>query len=189
MKVYLSKPRYHWISPYTIIEKVVFWREVDYDEPMVKFWNKGLEPLCQAWQRLLDFVHPEICYVKIDRWDTWSMDASLSTIILPMLKQLKATKHGAPNTDDVDVPEELRSTSASPKINDWDTDENWFKRWDWILDEMIWSFEQLNIDWNAQFFDGSGENHQFDKEGCEKHSARIDNGLRLFGKYYRALWN
>jgi hypothetical protein len=36
MKVYLSNYHNHWISPYTIMEKIVFWREIDYDSPMAK---------------------------------------------------------------------------------------------------------------------------------------------------------
>ena len=141
MKVYLSKYRYHWISPYTVLEKVFFWREIDYDEPIIDKWSDRLTPICQGIQKVLDFIHPKINYVKIDRWDTWSMDYSLSHIVVPMLKQLKETKHGSPFVDDEDVPEELKSTSAPPKENEWDTDENHFKRWDWALNEMIWAFE------------------------------------------------
>ena len=188
MKVYLSKPRYHWISPYIIIEKMVFWRKIDYDAPMVQRLHDILYPISSGLMAFLNVIRPEIRYVKIDRWDTWNMDATLSTITLPMLKQLKATKHGAPFTYDEDVPVEFRSTSAPPKVDDWDTDENWFKRWDWILDQIIWSFEQLNIDWEEQYHD-KNKNPSFDKEGYEKHSAQIDNGLRPFVKYYRALWD
>ena len=68
--------------------------------------------------------------IHIDEYDTWSMDHTLAPIILPMLKQLKETKHGSPEVDDADVPEELRSTSAPPKEKDWDIDDNWHKRWD-----------------------------------------------------------
>lgn len=182
MKVYFSNYRDHWISPYTIIEKIVFWREIDYDEPMAKFWNSVLEPFSYALQKVLDFVHPNVQYVKIDKWDTWSMDATLAKIILPMLKQLKESKHGSPMTDDEDVPEELRSTSASPKVNEWDVDENHFKRWDWIMDQMIWSFEEINKD---SFWDRLG----LDREELQRYENRIDNGLRLFGKYYRGLWD
>lgn len=182
MKVYLSKYRNHWISPYTIIEKIVFWREIDYDEPMVKFWNDILEPFSRAIEKVLDFVHPKVDYVKIDYWDTWNMDSTLSKIILPMLKQMKKSKHGAPLTDDEDVPEELRSTSAPPKENEWDDDENHFKRWDWIVDEMIWSFEEIN---NDSFWERLG----LERDELQKYEDRIDNGLRLFGKYYRGLWD
>ena len=86
---------------------------------------------------------PRKVSVKLDRWDTWSMDHTLALIIHPMLVQLKEQKHGAPWTDDEDVPEHLRSTAAPPKENDWDTDDNHFKRWDWVLDEMVWVMSTL----------------------------------------------
>ncbi len=202
MKVYLSKYRYHWISPYTVLEKVFFWREIDYDEPIIDKWSDRLTPLCQGIQKVLDFIHPKINYVKIDRWDTWSMDYSLSFIVVPMLKQLKETKHGAPFVDDEDVPEELKSTSAPPKENDYDTDENHFKRWDWALNEMIWAFEQnLDHDSEDKFFDHAewdekekdfGKNlHKIkiDQPGLKAHQDRKANGFRLFGKYYQGLWD
>ena len=202
MKVYLSKYRYHWISPYTVLEKVFFWREIDYDEPIIDKWSDRLTPICQGIQKVLDFIHPKINYVKIDQWDTWSMDYSLSFIVVPMLKQLKVTKHGAPFVDDEDVPEELKSTSAPPKENEYDTDENHFKRWDWALNEMIWAFEQ-NLDTNSEekFFDHAewdekekdfGKNlHKIkiDQPGLKAHQDRKANGFRLFGKYYQGLWD
>jgi len=202
VKVYLSKYRYHWISPYTVLEKVFFWREIDYDEPIIDKWSDRLAPICQGIQKVLDFIHPKINYVKIDRWDTWSMDYTLSHIIVPMLKQLKETKHGSPCVDDEDVPEELKSTSAPPKENDWDTDENHFKRWDWALSEMIWAFEQnLSYDSEDKFFDHAewdekekdfGKNlHKIkiDQVGLKAHQDRKANGFRLFGKYYQGLWD
>jgi hypothetical protein len=202
VKVYLSKYRYHWISPYTVLEKVFFWREIDYDEPIIDKWSDRLTPICQGIQKVLDFIHPKINYVKIDRWDTWSMDYTLSHIIVPMLKQLKETKHGSPFVDDEDVPEELKSTSAPPKENDWDTDENHFKRWDWALNEMIWAFEQ-NLDdkseekffdhaeWDEKEKDFNKNLHKIkiDQVGLKAHQDRKANGFRLFGKYYQGLWD
>ena len=219
MKIYISKYRDHWVSPYKICERICWWREIDYDEPWVKRVNAVLNPIMGLWMAFLDFVHPRIEYVKIDRWDTWSMDSTLSPIILPMLRQLKKDKHGAPNTDDEDVPPRLRSTTKAAqkaKKEKWDTDGNHFARWDWIMDEMIWAFEQLAMDdWEAQFHSGvhdtiwvpskeldakgkpltyqmkkgPKDTWKWDKKGYMKHSDRIDNGLRLFGKYYRALWD
>ena len=202
MKIYLTKPRNHWISPYKILEKIFFWREIDYDEPIIDRWANRLEPFSKAWQKFLDIFHPEINYIKIDYWDTWSMDTTLSPIILPMLIQLQKTKHGSPHVDDEDVPESIRSTSAPLKKNDWDTDDNWFKRWDWVMDEMIWTFEQLsNWDNDSKFFDHTEVDKnekdvlkqvskiKCDQEGLVAHNARIANGLRLFGKYYRGLWD
>jgi len=202
MKIYINKYRNHWLSPYTILEKVFFWKkEIDYDDPFIVKWSDRLAPFCVGLQKFLDFVHPKINYVKIDYWDTWSMDHTLAHIIVPMLKQLKQEKHGAPLVDDEDVPEELRSTAAPAKENDWDVDENHFKRWDWVLDEMIWAFKQaLNYDDDAHFFDwsevdrGVKLNEQFskvkiDREGLDAHQDRKANGYRLFGKYYQSLWD
>jgi hypothetical protein len=137
--------------------------------------------------------------IHIDKYDTWSMDHTLSMIIVPMLKQLHATKHGAPCTDDDDVPEELRSTNATKDV-EWHTDSNHFKRWDWIMSEMIWTFEQLasdgecydqfykiekNTDPNSSLLDKV----EIDHDGLDAMQARITNGTRLFGKYYQNLWD
>lgn len=203
MKVYLSCYRDHWLSPYTILEKVLFWKDwenISYDTPWVKRWADILEPFSKALQYVLDTVHPQIRYVKIDNWDTWSMDNTLSFIILPMLKQLKTSKHGGPSVDDCDVPMELWSTSA-PEVQNWDVDENHFKRWDWVLDEMIWAFEQeVDEDADGKFFDHTGVDHslplmnqigqtKYDHEGHAKWQERKSNGFRLFGKYYEGLWD
>lgn len=223
MKVYLSNYRYHWISPYTILEKICFWekdRDVFYnleDKPDNKYekWVNGLMPICRAINKFLDFVHPSIQYVKIDKYDTWSMDHTLAYIILPMLKQLKETTHGAPFVDDKDVPKEFKSTSAAPKANEWDVDEHHFKRWDYVLDEMIYAFESkvddkseekfysgehdiksVACEWDdkgkATLFEmvkGPNDTFKIDTKGLEAHKKRVSNGFRLFGKYYENLWD
>ena len=136
--------------------------------------------------------------VKIDYWDTWSMDHTLAHIITPMLKQLNEVKHGAGFVDDEDVPEELKSTSAPPKENEYDTDDNHFKRWDYVLNEMIWAFEQkVKDDWEQQFYKFEDDPNSLlgmkivwrDDEGRANHQKRMSNGFRLFGKYYEGLWD
>ncbi len=208
MKVYISNYRNHWLSPYTILERVLFWKDWDnisYDEPWVERWGNRLEPVCKILQWISERVRPRFEYVKLDRWDTWSMDHTLATIIVPMLKQLQATKHGAPMVDDEDVPEELRSTSAPATENEWDTDDNHFLRWDWVLAEMIWAFEQkVRDDDESEFFDHSecGDVKDFikdpnthlskskvDWDGLKQHNERKANGFRLFGKYFQSLWD
>lgn len=188
----------------------MFWREIDYDEPIVQFWNRVLTPFCSVLFDVRQFLNHDIKYIHIDPWDTWSMDSTLSPIILPMLKQLKATKHGAPFVDDEDVPKKLRIGAKGTGDPDGhklfeDNDNTFFERFDYILDEMIWTFEQLS-DWDndKQFYthmtktegwesgkdiDKSIRNIKVDHKGLKAHNARIDNGLRLFGKYYRGLWD
>ena len=140
--------------------------------------------LMQWWQKT--DTRKEV--IHIDPYDTWSMDNTLAKIVHPMLVQLKATKHGYPTGIDLeDVPENLRAV---------DTAEEYFfggqmqlfeyevcnpehitieeARWDWVLDEMIYAFSILNDD---------------DKVWIADDNKRVDNGCRLFGKYYRALWD
>ena len=214
MKVYKSNYRNHWISPYIILEKVFFWREIDYDEPLIEKWADRLEPFSKAYQAVMDFIHPKIDYVKIDRYDTWSMDHTLADIILPMLKQLKADKHGAPYVDDEDVPMELQSWVSPPK-DEYDTDGNHFARWDWVMNEMIFAFECKNDDtWQEKFSSGEhdmkcvpckwdengkptlytfekgpNDTYKCDYEGIREVQKRISNGFRLFGRYYEGLWD
>ncbi len=161
MKVYISKYRYHWYSPYKMLEKVLFWKDwenIDYDTPWVEKWSDRLTPIAKAIQAVLDFIHPRVEYVKIDYWDSWSMDHTLSLIVLPMLKQLQATKQGSPFVDDEDVPEELKSTSAPPKVNEWDTDDNHHKRWEYVLNEMIFAFEhKIDDSWQDKFYSGESD--------------------------------
>jgi hypothetical protein len=215
MKVILSNYRNHWLSPYIILKKICFWEKDEdriyklKDDPNNPYekWVKFLDPICQVWQKILDVIHPRVMYVKIDRWDSWSADHTLSLIILPVMKQLKETKHGAPYTDDEDVPDELKSTNAEPKENEWDTDSNHFKRWDYIMDEVIWALEQhTKDDDESQFFDHSAykeDSHKewlddltkgvskvkVDQKGLKTHQERKLNGFRLMGKYWTGFWD
>ena len=245
MKIYISKYRDHWISPYTIVDYMFFWTDwskcsrwtveesledsarVMRDEKsqyveMPEWANKlaeKLTPISVALQWIGERVYPRIEYIKIDRWDTWSMDHTLGMIALPMLKQLKATKHGSPFVDDEDVPEELRTTSAPPKENEYDIDDNHHKRWEWAINEMIFAFEhRLDDSWQDAYRSGEidfkwipvdkegnevpkgehkyyqmadGPNHTYkcDYDGMKVVENRIQNGFRLFGKYYQGLWD
>ena len=122
--------------------------------------------------------------VKIHCYDTWSIDYTLAPIILPMLIQLKAEKHGAPCVDYEDVPKELRPSKKEIAAynKDGTTDENFFVRWDWVMDEMIYAFDcKANKDEVFMRFN--------DEDEIRKEQERISNGFRLFGKYYESLWD
>lgn len=216
MKVRIGPYTSHWTTRksedawYKFRHKKYSWemKDGDYDNIDV-----AVETVLRVWSSIvcqpINFVKSKIprhISIKLDKYDTWNADHTLALIILPMLKQLQATKHGAPHVDDEDVPEHLRSTSATPTENEWDTDEFWHKRWEWVMDELIWTFEKLaSDDDEMEFFhedetvseDVSNENDfllrmgkiRIDEDGLRAHAERINNGLRLFGKYYRGLWD
>jgi hypothetical protein len=228
MRVKIGKPT-TWVGPYQIAQALCFWAKPVTDEYGIKSkpdwvhdfgtWlaekSDGSDTwLTKACQWIESKKHRQV-YVRIDKWDTWSMDSTLALIVLPMLKQLQATKHGSPNTDDSDVPDELKSTSAPAKEFEYDIDDNHFKRWDWILGEMIFSFQcKLDDSWQEKYrsgtidmkFDpcewdetgkptkyemvsGPNDTYKCDYEAMAVEQARITNGFRLFGKYYENLWD
>ncbi len=148
--------------------------------------------------------------IRIEDFDTWSMDHTLALIILPMLKQLKETKQGAPYVYPEDVPSELRPTKKEQKAytTKGDVDDKFFERWDWVIEEMIFAFESKHNDWEEQFvsgetdiqwidlpngmsemFEGPNNTFEIDFEGRAVYQERISNGFRLFGKYYENLWD
>ena len=224
MKVKIG-PYKDFIGPYQIAEKILFWKNKheddsvhnlgrwlsgDHHEKDPNQWlGKNLKPsLLLRFCKWIDSKRKRTIEIHLDNYDNWNVNSTLSLIVVPMLKQLKETKHGAPWTDDADVPEHLRSTAAPAKENEWDTDENHFLRWDWIMDEMIWAFEQDTNEWEEKYYSGvidmlkqeveggcfrlvDGPNHTFkvDEEGIKKHHERINNGRRLFAKYYDGLWD
>ena len=125
--------------------------------------------------------------ISIDPWDTWSMDDTLAPIILPMLKQLKETKHGSPCVDHEDVPKDLRPSEAEIEYYKeiGETDMHFHARWDWVMNEMIYAFEYKLSEEDLYMRFKIPE--EIDKLQVEQE--RISNGFRLFGKYYEALWD
>jgi len=204
----------HWWGPHQLVDAVFFWHEKYPEDALANRWDYRLSDKMGDW--LASTWVADACSwiyskrtrtikIQIDHWDTWSLDYTLSLVAVPMLKQLKAVKHGAPLVDDEDVPPKLRSTTKSAqraKKNTWDTDGNHFKRWDWVMDEMIWAHEQIiDDDGDSKFYDHTLADNpnddlntqirkiKVDRKGLKAYHERIDNGLRLFGKYYRALWD
>lgn len=155
--------------------------------------------------------------IRIDYHDVWSADHTLAMIIAPTLKKLKEVKHGCPHVDNEDVPEGIRNKKEDAERFDGTTDADWEARWNWVLDEMIWTFEQHAMEDDTQQFyhnvdqldmiftpvegkkvseltfnhqkDPSKPKYWRDDEGLKKHHERKANGRRLFAKYYEALWD
>ena len=153
--------------------------------------------------------------VVIHRYDTWSMNSTLAHIIVPMLKQLKKTKHGIPGSM---LSSEYNRLTSSKKY--WKKSKNGplhkkerklfqqaCTKWDDILNQMIWSYDQLARDKPEQdrYFKRTGKmkwkdlpngneelittGYKYDKKGHHKYLARIQEGITLFGLHYQNLWD
>lgn len=200
----------NWIGPYQLAEKILFWKD-KYDDEEVHALGKKLADI--KWlSNLCEWLHSKkkrTIKVKVHDYDVWNADSTLAYIIHPVLVKLKESKHGSPFVDDEDVPEHLRSTAVAP-ANDGETDDNFHQRWDYVLDEMIFAFENVNANWEDQFWKRNPkidfkqysedeeqssasvrflDHGELDREGLKRFEDRMQNGFRLFSKYYQGLWN
>ena len=161
--------------------------------------------------------------IKIEPHDTYSLDRTLALIILPMLIQLKETQHGIPSEFAMVGGEDYTDQQSFDFYTDSQREmfeQEGVKRWNDILDKMIWSFEQIVTDnyesqyhygeavmgWEKtgekllnpltnkyeemyEMIDKNPNEHYLDIVGLQEHEKRIQEGLELFGKYYRHLWD
>ena len=181
---YMNKKYGHvsWPTEYTRFERCLDWL----DDRIQDFYN--------IFNWLWFDRRQQKIKVHIDPWDTWSMDHTLADIVLPMLIQLKETKHGSPMVDDADVPhlpKQGNTSNEGYQYDLFDSDEQdelfwdqYDQRWNWVLNEMIYAFDcKANKDEVYMRFDIK------DRDAIDKEQDRISNGFRLFGKYYEGLWN
>lgn len=219
MKVIIG-PHKDWIGPYQIADLLCWWvpkklHGVEH-EPRKPDWvhdfgtwlsqdSSGNDSwLMQLCQWIESKRHRQV-YVRVDKYDSWGADHTLALIAVPLLKQLRATTHGGPNVDDADVPEGqgLRSYECDQlPMDEYTPDANHFKRWDWVLGEIIWALEQKisdsaddqfysKIDPNlkSKDFDDIMKNTVIDWVAMQEWQARKNRGFRLFGKYFENLWD
>tara|TARA_Y100000310_G_scaffold342024_1_gene443385 strand:- start:586 stop:1257 length:672 start_codon:yes stop_codon:yes gene_type:complete len=223
MKVKLG-PYKSYFGPYQLAEQLKY---LGFSENMQ---DRIGEALSNTWvKRVLNKIDEKFkqrkTKVVVHKYDTWSVDSTLAYVIVPILKQFKESTHGAPKVDDEDVPESLKATDTP--AGGWDTennayhagdfpagvDANHFKRWDYVLDEMIWAFSQVNADWEDQYWPAAPSSAScrararrsddiyssadvwdlkkpsFDHKGFAKHEQRMVKGFKMFGKYYNSLWD
>lgn len=139
-------------------------------------------------------------YIQIDHYDAWNMDSTLADIIYPLLIQLKKDKKSYNCwVDDCDVPVSIRNGHLSEYMHDCYGENEELceefhylaeKKWDYVLDRMIWSFGQI-INSNENYSE-SIEHYLLKKKNKDlilMHNKRVNDGIRYFGKYYRSLWS
>lgn len=202
MKINMRKPKpyfgcYHlvdlllsWAVKEETVDKISEWLEHGCVLPPLD--NNNIHEIAEQPRtrlaRFFDWVHDKRNSrdtIKIEPWDTWSFDVTLARIIVPALKQLRDSSRSFSLVDDEDVPDELRSNLTEEERSQGVTTENCQKKWKWVLDKMIQSFEHVssedNFDMIRYTTDGGFDYEQYQKE--------VQEGIRLFGKYYSSLWD
>ena len=214
-----------WVGPYQIAEKIIWWANKYDDDDVwadrqfaLGTWlaedrngnDSWLTKLCQWIQKHLQNGGERRAKIRIDPTDVYSADNTLALIIAPTLRMLKAEKNGSPWVDNVDLPPELKMSKRDTRIfNDgsWDKklkfteaektaiDAKYHAGWDWVLDEMIWAFEQHERgNWDDQFHSGEHdirwvdvdlEGNEVDAEFEGKKLHRMDRGPNDTHQYDR----
>jgi hypothetical protein len=124
--------------------------------------------------------------VRIDKWDTWGADYTLSLVIHPLLIQLKEAKQGTPGVEDIDVPH-------IPFPIGYDVNKIWEypeleQRWEWVIDEMIWAMGEIKSSYANEPKIEKGANGKLEFAEYYAYQDRIVRGTTLFGKYFQNLW-
>ena len=201
-------PYKNWWGPYQIADLL---RYIGFSKKRCKRIGEWLNNT--RFLEVCEYIHARRkrkVKIHIDDYDVWGIDHTLALIVVPLLKRLKENQQGAPHVDDEDMPDRLKSTNAPPlteeQINYGSPDNNHFHRWDWVIDEIIWCFNQiLDEESELQFskdkdpakpsnepglsFKESMNRIDFDHEAYKAHHDRIQNGMCLFGKYLRGMWD
>ena len=117
--------------------------------------------------------------IHIDDYDVWSLDYTLANIIHPALVRLKETKHGYPQLyEDGMVTNVHWDRQLHFDFIDEEVETNYLiKKWNTILDKMIYSFSVFandNADWAYK------NSLEWDK---------VQEGLDLFAEHYTSLWD
>lgn len=221
MKIHIG-PYKNWFGPYQLAEKLCFWAKPVKDEYGIeskpdwvhdfgewlshgevepeqkvgerRSWNRDRHnTLLYRFLLWVDSKKKRKQIIRIDPWDTWNMDSTLAPIILPMLKQLKETKHGYPASLDMeDLPENLRVIEREEydaQMDLFDFEEGRIGgdevclgevQWNWIMDEMIFAFESKTKDWEEQFTSGEVD---LEFEQLEGGMSQLVDGPKHTMKY------
>lgn len=184
--------------------------------------DRAVDRFADWWQDVLNATVNKILRhrkrkikVRIDYSDVWNADHTLALIIHPVLVKLKETKHGSPYVDPEDVPE----IGKGEETDFGHSDTKVHERWEWVLNEMIWAFEQVldedegmsnyyvpyahdeepqrlgfkdSKTGEMKYWDtveNARKRGRYDPDLHKIYNDRIKRGLTLFGKYYRGLWD
>jgi hypothetical protein len=159
-------------------------------ESFLEKLEDGLQVIYNATiNKIFDKRTDQKINVHIDNYDAWSADDTLAHIIYPLLKKVKEDKRGSSWVDDIDVPKALRNKKVVEDAEHPDHDSLIIKRWDYVIDEMIWAFEsKASYNWSSQYYNEPNDKFKCDYEGLKAHQDRMSNGFRLFGVYFESLW-
>lgn len=129
--------------------------------------------------------------IKMEKHDLWDFWGSTGLIILEWLKEFR-------NCDRQGVPADVLMNMRIADKDDFQSSFDFYKetspqfsqaedKWNEIIDKMIWSFEQMTNETNADYWTET-DLDLFNRFKYDQYQNRIEEGLDLFRKYMEYLW-
>jgi hypothetical protein len=156
--------------------------------------------LQKTFDLINDWNQSTIAKVKIEEQDLWGLDHTLAIVIhASLLKFRELDKHGVPGR-----------ITGHETFDDDENDEKYNSKmaeWNDILDKMIFSFDAIinedkyfdeyyvvkpDLDCGKDFIESLNDpdcRGIFDNDAYLKHEERVQEGIDLFAKYFRNLWD
>lgn len=196
-----------YFGPYHLVEALCFWApkiKDEYGREESPTWVEKIGDWV-ASTKITDFLmwidskKQRKIKIKIDRYDLWDLEHTLALIILPALMEFRNSKrYGIPMATDL----------AFIPISD-DAEDAQMAAWNEILDKMIWSFQQIvneetieddfwiqkpdfeGCNTGSEFIEriNRGSGGKYDFEARKKYDEKVQEGLDLFSKHFRNLWD
>lgn len=179
-----------WIGPYQIAQKILFWKD-KYEDDIVHDFGKflaedknGNPSMLNRFCNWVDRKKKRKIKIKIDPYDTWNVDSTLSPVIHAILVEFVKDVPSTASVDREDVPEELHSTYGEYNESDGGFSTQYsHEAWLYVLNEMIYAFDP---EWDKKYGFGSDS---YTYANYNEHAKRQQKGYELFGKYFSRIWN
>jgi len=153
---------------------IYYWFCRNFDFLWKPYIAKGY--IIRAWQR---------CTRGWSDRDCWSLDYTIAKFALPRLIELKKMMHGTPTSMFEKLPEgEYNYTPEQTASAE--------KKWNEILDEIIFAMDYVA---NCREYDYYPKKTWPEKTTKDDYAEllavekRVQEGLLLFGKHFRSLWD
>lgn len=130
-----------------------------------------------------DFKNPQKDIIEVESKDLWNLDTQLAKVIQPCIaafleKHKSGGMSGHPFIYKKDL---LKNPKVKPE--NYSEDGAWcHESWIAVLEKINWSFQAIKGEYDEDVLD-------FSIDQYKKHEKRIQEGLNLFAKYYRSLWD
>lgn len=173
-----KKPVYDWEE---VKEEMKIRREKRFQNFLLDIYYWFIRNFRWIWEPYIVWGYMKRAWQRCTRgWsdrDLWSLDYTIAKFALPRLIELKKVKHGVPCSM-FDDPQD--ASDEGYKLAE--------ERWSEIMDKMIWSMDYIVYNREYEYYpDPDTEDRDYSR--LKAAELRFQEGMDLFAKHFRSLWD